>query len=155
MLETIMQVAAELEPDRARLTIEPGDAALKKARTCFDHFAGQLGVALSDSLVEQGFVELTGEAGMLTESGLKFLGAAGFDTGPMLSRRTRRSGGVPCRQCFDWSEGRSHLGGALGALICTHSLNNGWTRRLDGTRAVLITSKGERAFRETLGLKIK
>ena len=155
MLETIMQVAAELEPDRARLSVEPRDADLRKARTCFDHFAGQLGVALADTLVAQGFVELTSEAGMVTEAGLTFLHAAGLDTRPLLSRRTRRGAGLLCRQCFDWSERRSHLGGAVGALICTHSMSNGWTRRLDGTRAVLITSKGERVFRETFGVKIK
>ncbi len=128
MLESIMQVAAELEPDRTRLTIEPRDAALRKARTCYDHFAGHLGVALADALVARGLVELTSEAGVLTEAGLKFLGAAGLDTGPMLARRTKRSGRVLCRPCYYWSEGRSHLGGAVGALICTHSLNNGWIR---------------------------
>jgi len=155
MLETIMQVAAELEPDRARLSIARGDSELRKARTCFDHFAGQLGVALADGLVARGFVELTGEAGMVTEAGLSFLNAAGLDIGPLLSRRPRRLRRLLCRQCFDWSERRSHLGGALGALICAHSMNNGWTRRLEGTRAVLITPKGEKIFRETFGLKIK
>jgi len=155
MLESIMQVAAELEPNRVRLTIEPREAALRKARTCYDHFAGQLGVALADALAAQGFVELTTEAGMLTEAGLKFLEAVGLDTGPMLARRAKRSGRVLCRPCFDWSERRSHIGGALGALLCTHSLNNGWTRQLEGTRAVLITPKGERVFRETFGVKIE
>jgi DNA-binding transcriptional ArsR family regulator len=155
MLEAMMQVASELQPDRARLSVERSDAELRKARTCFDHFAGRLGVALADSLVAQGFVELTGEAGMVTEAGLRFLDAAGLDTGPLLSRRTRRLGGLLCRQCFDWSERRSHLGGAVGALICVHSMNNDWTRRLDGTRAVLITPKGRRVFREAFGLKIE
>jgi DNA-binding transcriptional ArsR family regulator len=155
MLESIMQVAAELEPDRARLTVEPRDAALRKARTCYDHFAGQLGVALADALVAQGHVELTSEAGILTEDGLTFLRAVGLDTGPMLARQTKRSGRVLCRPCFDWSERRSHLGGAIGALICAHSLNNGWTKPLEGTRAVRVTSKGERIFREAFGLKIE
>jgi DNA-binding transcriptional ArsR family regulator len=155
MLETMMQVAAELKPDRARLSVERRDAELRKARTCFDHFAGRLGVALDDTLAAKGFVELTGEAGMVTEAGLMFLDAAGLDTGPLLSRRPRRLGGLLCRQCFDWSERRSHLGGAVGALICAHSMNNDWTRRLDGTRAVLITPKGRRVFRETFGLRIE
>jgi len=118
MLETIMQVAAELEPDRARLSVGAEEAELRKARTCFDHFAGQLGVALADTMVAQGFVELTSEAAMVTEAGLSFLDVAGLDTGPPLSRRTRRIGGLLCRQCFDWSERRSHLGGALGVACC-------------------------------------
>lgn len=155
MLESMMLVAAELEPDRARLSMGQGDAALRKARTCFDHFAGQLGVALADGLVAKGFVELTGEAGMVTEAGLSFFDATGFNTGPLLSRQSRRGGALLCRQCFDWSERRSHLGGALGALICTHSMINSWTRRQDGTRAVFITPKGEEAFRETFGVIVR
>ena len=63
--ECIMQVAADLEPDRKRLIVGPRDAALRKARTYYDHFAGQLGVALADALVEQGRIGLTNDAGML------------------------------------------------------------------------------------------
>jgi len=154
MLESLMQVAAELEPTRARLTVDPREAALRRARTCYDHFAGGLGVAVADALVDQGLVELTNEAGLLTPAGLKFLGAVGLDTGPMLAR-TRRSGRVLCRPCFDWSERRSHLGGAIGALICAHSFSNGWTRHLNGTRAVVITPKGKQIFREVFGVRIE
>jgi len=155
MLESIMQVAAEAEANNSRPIIGPSDKALRMARTCYDHFAGRLGVALADALASQGFIELTSEAGLVTEVGLRFLEAAGLNTAPMLARRTKRSGRVLCRPCFDWSERRSHLGGAVGALICSHSLNNGWTRQVDGTRAVVITPKGERVFRETFGVKIE
>ncbi len=155
MLESIMEVAAEAEANNSRPIIGPSDKALRRARTCYDHFAGRLGVALADALAAQGFIELTSEAGLVTEFGLRFLEAAGLDTAPMLARRTKRSGRVLCRPCFDWSERRSHLGGAVGALICSHSLNNGWTRQVDGTRAVVITPKGERIFRETFGVKIE
>jgi len=54
MLESIMQVASELAPARKRLVVGPRDAALRKARTCYDHLAGQLGVALADALVAAG-----------------------------------------------------------------------------------------------------
>jgi hypothetical protein len=155
MLESLMQVAAELEPSRARLSVDPAEAALRRARTCYDHFAGRLGVALADALVDQGLVELTNEAGLLTPAGVKFLEAVGLDAGPMLARRTKRSGRVLCRPCFDWSERRPHLGGAIGALICAHSFSNGWTRHLDGTRAVVMTRKGKRIFREMFGVNIE
>lgn len=154
MLESIMQVAAELEPDRKRLTVGPRDAALRRARTCYDHFAGQLGVALADALIAQNHIELTSEAGVVTETGMAFLGEVGIDIEPMLSRRTKRSGRVLCRACIDWSERRPHLAGIVGAALCAHSLDKGWTRRLDGTRAVLITPKGERVFREKFGARI-
>lgn len=154
MLESIMQVAGELEPECKRLTVGPRDAALRKARTCYDHLAGQLGVALADALIEHGRIELTSDAGVLTESGIAFLSEVGIDTGPMLAARTKRSGRVLCRPCLDWSERRSHLAGAVGADICAYSMKNAWTRRLEGTRAVLITPKGERVFREKFGAKI-
>jgi hypothetical protein len=105
-------------------------------------------------LIERGRVELTSEAGILTESGIAFLGEIGIDTDPMLARRTQRSGRVLCRPCLDWSERRSHLAGVVGAAICAHSMQHGWTRRQDGTRAVLITPKGERVFRERFGARI-
>ena len=148
MIESIMQVAADLEPDRKRLTVGPRDAALRKARTCYDHFAGQLGVALADALVEQGRVELTSDAGLLTEAGMTFLGEIGIDTGMLMARGTKRSGRVLCRPCLDWSERRPHLAGSLGAALCAHSMDQGWTRRIQGTRAVDITPKGERVMRE-------
>jgi DNA-binding transcriptional ArsR family regulator len=154
MIESIMQVAAELGPDRKTLTVGLAATALRKARTCYDHFAGQLGVALTDALIEHGQIELTSDAGILTEAGISFLGAIGIDTNPILARRTNRSGRVLCRACFDWSERRSHLGGIVAAAICAHSMRNGWTRRLEGTRALLITPEGERVFREIFGARI-
>ena len=99
-------------------------------------------------------VELSGDAGILTDSGMTFLAEIGIDTEPMLARRTQRSGRVLCRPCLDWSERRPHLAGALGAALCAQSMREGWTRRLDGTRAVLITRKGERIFRERFGATI-
>ena len=147
MMESIMQVAADLEPDRKRLTVGPRDAALRKARTCYDHFAGQLGVALADALVEQGRVELTSDAGLLTEAGVAFLGEIGMDIASMVARGTKRSGRVLCRPCLDWSERRSHLAGSLGAALCAHSMEQGWTRRIEGTRAVEVTPKGEHILR--------
>jgi DNA-binding transcriptional ArsR family regulator len=154
MVEAIMLVAAELEPDRSRFTIEPGDMALRRARTCYDHFAGRLGVSLADTFVERGFVELNSEAGVLTEAGLSFLSSAGLDIGPMMVRQGKHSSRLPCRACFDWSERRAHLGGALGAMICTHSLKRGWVKRIEGTRAVLVTAKGKQIFGEIFGATI-
>ncbi|RPI34641.1 MAG: MarR family transcriptional regulator [Hyphomicrobiaceae bacterium] len=150
MLESIMLVAAELAPDQRRLSVGPKDRALRKARTCYDHFAGRLGVALADAFIARGYVELTSEAGLLSQAGIAFLADIGINPEPMLLR-TKRSKRVLCRPCLDWSERRLHLGGAVGAAICSHSMAKGWTRRLQGTRAVLITVKGERVFADRFG----
>ena len=155
MLESIMQVAADLAPDRTRLTVGPRDAALRQARTCYDHLAGQLGVALADTLVAHGHAELTSDAGMLTDTGVAFLGRLGIDLDALRARTNRRSGRVLCRPCLDWSERRPHLAGAVGAAICAHSLDKGWIRRLAGTRAVAITPKGQRIFREEFGARLE
>ena len=155
MIEGIMQLAGELDPAFARLSMSPKEAALRKARMCYDHFAGQLGVALADALVDQRFIELTNEAGVVTSPGLRFFGSIGLETTTILAQRTRHAGRVLCRACFDWSERRSHLGGALGALICSHSLKHGWARKVGEERAVVVTGKGKRIFRETFGVKIE
>ncbi len=95
MMESIMQVAAELAPARRSLTVGPRDAALKNARTCYDHLAGRLGVGLADGLLERGHIELTGDAGILTGSGMAFLAELGIDTGPLLTGRKGRSATRP------------------------------------------------------------
>ena len=154
MMEGIMQVAAETEPPRPRLTVGPRDAALRKARTCYDHLAGQLGVALADALVAAGHVELTGEAGIVLDSGVIFLSRIGIDMQAMDGRGSRRPRRILCRPCLDWSERRLHLAGAVGAAIFDHSLAEGWVRRLDGTRAVQITPKGQQALRQTFGVAL-
>jgi DNA-binding transcriptional ArsR family regulator len=154
MLESIMQVAAELEAPRETLRVGPRDKALRQARTCYDHFAGRLGVALADSMVSRGLVELTGDAGLLTDAGLEFLEHVGLSTAPLLERRTKRSGRVLCRPCLDWSERRAHLAGVVGAAICTHAFENGWTRRLSGTRAITLTPKGAKVFREKFAVVV-
>lgn len=154
MMESIMQVAAELSPPRKRLTVGPRDAALRAARTCYDHFAGRLGVALADALIAEGHIELTSDAGILTDGGLEFLGAVGIDTAELLARRTKRSGRVLCRPCLDWSERRLHLAGGVGAAICKHSLDQGWASQSAGNRAVLVTPKGARIFRERFRVQL-
>ncbi|HEX2113632.1 MAG TPA: winged helix-turn-helix domain-containing protein [Alphaproteobacteria bacterium] len=152
MMEGIMQVAALANPVPRPMVVGPRDAALRHARTCYDHLAGRLGVALADAMVESGHVELTEDAGLLTDSGMVLLKRAGLDVDSITAgKRAKR---VLCRPCLDWSERRPHLAGALGAALCTHSLENGWIRRIDGTRAVSITRKGEQGLRDVFGVTL-
>ena len=148
MLESIMQVAAGEGTNRPRLVVGPRDAALRAARTCYDHLAGRLGVALADALVEGGRIELASDGGMVTDAGIRFFSRIGIDLDSVISGSGRRSVRVLCRPCLDWSERRLHIAGTIGAALCTHSLGKGWIRRNDGTRAVTITPRGQSAFRE-------
>jgi DNA-binding transcriptional ArsR family regulator len=147
MLESIMQVAAEAEPWRRKAFTGPRDAAMRAGRTCYDHLAGSLGVALADAMVAKGQIELASDAGVVTDSGMALLQRLGIDLGAR-----KRKGRLLCRPCLDWSERRPHLAGAVGAALCTHCLDAGWIRRVDGTRAVTITVKGQRNFREIFGI---
>src|SRR6516225_9359508 len=154
MVEGIMQVASGLGAKRPPLVVGPRDAALRAARTCYDHLAGRLGVALTDALVAGGQVELSADAGLVTDGGLILLRRIGIDIDALMADRGKRSARVLCRPCLDWSERRPHLAGAVGAALCARSLAEGWIRRTDGTRAVTLTPKGERIFRERLGVRL-
>ncbi len=154
MIESIMQVASDMEPRRS-LSVGPRDAALRAARTCYDHLAGRLGVALADALVAGGYAELANDAGLVTDAGIALLARIGIDVDALLARRGKRAARILCRPCLDWSERRAHLAGAVGAALCAHSFDKGWIRRIDGTRAVAITPKGQRIFREQLGVRLE
>jgi hypothetical protein len=102
-------------------------------------------------LVAGGYTELTGDAGLMTDAGTAFLERIGIDVANLLARPGKRSTRVLCRPCLDWSERRPHLAGACGAALCALSFAQGWIRRINGTRAVAITPKGQRVFREEFG----
>lgn len=149
MLESIMQVAADARP--RPVVTGPRDKALRTARTCYDHLAGHLGVALADSMIAHQQIELTADAGIVTASGTTLFERLG------IALETRKSAGskrMLCRPCLDWSERRPHIGGALGAALCSHCLTAGWIRRVDGSRAVSVTPKGRQKFREYFDVEI-
>jgi DNA-binding MarR family transcriptional regulator len=153
MLESIMQVASDREPAR-RLSIGPRDQALRAARTCYDHLAGRLGVALADAMVDAGQVELASDAGVVTDAGMALFARIGIDVERLVAARARTGRRILCRPCLDWSERRHHLAGAVGAALCAHAFEAGWIRRIDGTRAVAVTRTGERMFRDVFGAQL-
>lgn len=154
MMESIMRVASGVEAMRPAPVTGPRDAALRAARTCYDHLAGHLGVALADALVSSGNVELTQDAGVVTDSGIALFGKIGIDV-VTLSAGRGKTVRVLCRPCLDWSERRPHLAGTLGSALCALSFEQGWIRRSAGTRAVTITPKGHRIFREAIGVRLE
>ncbi len=147
MLESIMAVAAD-GPARYQPRWRGGDA-LRNARTCYDHLAGRLAVALADALVEREHVVLSEDGGVVTPTGEDFFHCFGIDF-----RERTRSRRPFCRPCLDWSERRTHLAGAVGAALAAHCFELGWIGRIRDTRAVLITPEGERGFSETFGIKL-
>ena len=119
---------------------------MRGARTCYDHLAGRLGVALADALAERGHVALGTDGGEVTEEGRRFLADFGAEPGP--GRR------VFCRPFLDWSERRPHLAGRVGAALACRCFELGWIARQRDTRAVAITSAGRAGFRESFGIAL-
>ena len=126
----------------------PRDPAMRRARTCYDHMAGELGVALLDGLLARGVIEDRDGALSLAPNGVRFVEDLGVDV-PALEAGRR----PVCKACLDWSERRSHLGGALGKALLDRILAEGWARRMEGGRALVFTPAGLAAFERTFGLK--
>jgi DNA-binding transcriptional ArsR family regulator len=146
VLEELMVLAGDGPPrHRPRSRCED---AMARARTCYDHLAGKLGVALADSLAAEDYIVLTEEGGLLTDSGRAFLGGIGVELDREKSRRAF------CRPCLDWSERRWHIGGAVGAALADRCFALGWTERREDSRAIRISAAGERAFGEMFGVRL-
>ncbi|ODM76545.1 transcriptional regulator [Bradyrhizobium elkanii] len=147
MLEGMMTVAAiDPHPSRPPPRIDP---EMRRARTCYDHLAGELGVAVTDAMRDRGHLNLDQEAGELTASGRAFLGDFGIDLhAPARGRR------ILCRPCLDWSERRPHLAGRAGAAVADLALQRDWIRRRPQGRSVEITDAGLLAFRNLFGARI-
>lgn len=141
MLESIKVVAALEVPPRHRPR-SASDDALRFARSCYDHLAGQVGVAVTDALVVMGHIVLADQGGEVTPSGERFLAAFGADPGP----RTRR---VYCQPCLDWSERRYHLKGLVAARILDRLLELGWLESVPGSRALKLTPSGRTGLFDT------
>lgn len=145
MLEGIMAVAATPIPSRGpRLLTGPRDRAMRHARTCYDHLAGQLAVAVADRMIERGHVEFSPDGGAVTESGDAFLRRIGVDLDATATRVGRKR--LFCRPCLDWSERRPHIAGAVGATMLSACFSQDWLRRVDSSRIVNVTPRGRQAL---------
>jgi DNA-binding transcriptional ArsR family regulator len=148
MMESIISVAAIEVPARY-CPRSAQDQALRFARTCYDHLAGYLGVAVTDALAANGHLQLGDEGGELTESGAEFLIAFGAElTTATWSKR------VFCRPCLDWSERRYHVAGRVGTAIWRRCLELGWLRRERDSRALQVTPSGKVGFPRVLGVHL-
>ena len=140
-----LQLGTAERPDRLPRP-GPRDPALRKARICYDHLAGELGVALFGALAKAGHISVSPEGAGLTASGTHLLDRLGIELPE--SRRPA------CRPCLDWSERRHHLAGQAGAAICTAALARGWVRRRQGTRTLDITPAGAKAFADSFDVRL-
>jgi DNA-binding transcriptional ArsR family regulator len=140
LLESLMNVAFRTGAVRVRTS--PREPALRKARVCYDHLAGELGVAVYDFLVERGALALAGDGIVLTDIGQGVMRKLGIDTAAVAASRR-----AFCRTCLDWSERRHHLAGGLGAALLARFEQLGWARRVKDSRVVAFSPDGEMELR--------
>lgn len=140
LLESLMGVA--FRTGAVRLIASPREPALRRARICYDHLAGEVGVALYEALLRDRALEMTRDGLRLTKPGVDWFARLGVDAGA--AARQRRA---LCRPCMDWSERRYHLAGSLGAALLSRLCALGWARRDRTSRAMAFTPTGERGLR--------
>jgi hypothetical protein len=124
---------------------------LRMARSCYDHLAGTLGVAVHDRLLADGWLAgLKGhDAYAVSDRGAEQFAKLGIDVAA--ARRARRRFAFPC---LDWSERRPHLGGAVGAALLTSALERGWLVRDLDSRSLRLTRTGQKTFGDQVGVDI-
>ncbi|GAB3889133.1 winged helix-turn-helix domain-containing protein [Kibdelosporangium lantanae] len=120
--------------------------ALAAGRTCYDHLAGRLGVAVTTAMLDRGLLTHT-DGLALTDPGITWLTTLGVDIDRL--RRARRP---LLRECLDWTERRPHLAGGVGAAVCQVFFDAGWITRTGTHRAVRLTDTGRTAIHDTLGI---
>ncbi len=144
-IEALMALAGA-SPTRHR-PVSPRDEALRAARTCYDHLAGRLGVALAERLQARGHLVMSDGGCAVTDNGRTFFHAFEID---LDSGSTRPL----CRTCLDWSERRPHIAGRLGAALLERALALGWIKRQADGRAVTVTQAGRSGFAQSFDVEI-
>jgi DNA-binding transcriptional ArsR family regulator len=145
----VLEALASIAPTLPRTSLRQVTAAdqLREARTCYDHLAGRMGVAVTEALVRRRALTPVDGVFSLTERGSRVLGELGVD---IPGARARKRAFAP--GCLDWTERKLHVAGALGAAITERFFDLGWIRRRPGGRSVVVTPPGDAELRERLGV---
>lgn len=143
VLETMMGLAEKR--GHLRLRTGPKDPALRKARICYDHLAGELAVQMFESCIARGYIERVGDGLGLTGTGENFFAEFGVDIRSLGSSRRPL-----CKSCLDWSARRSHLAGSLGTALLDRIYALKWAKRESASRVIRFSERGEALFRQRL-----
>jgi len=142
----LLESMSRLAPNRQIRSLREGTKAhaLRQARSCYDHLAGRLGVAVADAFAARGWVETSGDTGFLIRDiGRRELAAVGVEL----------PAGNVVRSCVDWTERRPHLAGAHGRAVLSAFLERGWVARDSRPRVLMVTRPGQAALRDLLAVE--
>ncbi|MBF2708118.1 helix-turn-helix transcriptional regulator [Flavobacterium soyangense] len=117
------------------------NSAIRQCRTCYDHLAGKVGVAITDGLLHQKIIVDNDNVLEVSLKGQKWFSELGIDIEEL--KKKRRSF---LRPCLDWSERRHHIAGSLATALLDKMLLADWIRRTKNSRAIIVTSKGQKEF---------
>lgn len=141
---------ANLIPKDKHRKIFTNDSNIKNCRTCYDHLAGKIGVAITEKLLSENYLELENNVYLITEQGEIFFKNFGIDI--LELKKQRRTFAKPC---LDWSERKHHISGSLANAILNKMLELDWIRKIANSRAIMITAKGQKDLNEKLNLNIQ
>ncbi len=143
LIESLMGVA--FRAGAVRLVSSPREPALRKARVCYDHLAGEIAVEMHAALLSRGVLRHDADGLRLTRAGEHWFESFGIDAAALATQRR-----TLCRPCLDWCERRHHLAGALGAAVLQRIFSLRWARPARDSRVVSFTPTGEQALRRLL-----
>ncbi len=149
-LEALMGVAERGGGRRVRTG--PREPAMRRARICYDHLAGDIAVRLLDELVTRGWLEVQLAPADVAELGLTEEGRIGFNALGLDMETVERARRPACRACLDWSARRHHLAGGLGAALFDFAVSEVWIRRRPDSRLISVTKAGEQALKDVFGV---
>jgi DNA-binding transcriptional ArsR family regulator len=150
VLEALLSVAPPIRSlDEPR---SPEARRLRAARSCYDHLAGRLGVAIATAMEARGLLSVPANAPAGKLYGLTEAGRAWFTDLGIAIPASGQMHRPAARRCLDWTERRHHLAGPLGTALLARMVELGWVLRSSGSRAVTLTSTGAKGLRESLGL---
>lgn len=134
-------------PNRIKNYSENSKSGVNYCRTCYDHLAGRIGVLINEALIRRHLITATKNSYEISQQGMNWFSVIGIDV-----QRLREKKRVFAKPCLDWSERRYHLAGALGAALLDSMLTLDWIRKVKNSRAIVISSKGQKELSQKLGI---
>jgi len=145
LLESLLNISSKVQ--QKIITTGPSDPRLRRSRVCYDHLAGELGVALYEALTHKGYIINNQSETIFTESGREFFSALGVDFNQFKGNKRPL-----CKSCLDWSERKNHLAGIMGQWILNDIYQQGYAHKDLDSRALEFTGNGLKMFNKKYGV---
>jgi DNA-binding transcriptional ArsR family regulator len=140
---------ANLIPKGKHKKIFTNNSNIKYCRTCYDHLAGKIGIEITEKLLFENYIKLENKIFIVTEKGEIFFKDLGINLIELKKQRR-----IFAKPCLDWSERKHHISGSLATAMLIKFLELDWIRKIPNSRAIIITSNGNKGFNEKLKINV-